>query len=427
MLRQVRAGSARGPAGYRLTVTEPRRALAIGLVFVGAATVVGNGSAFVLNSVAARILPAADFGAFGAMLGFLIIVSTLSLAGQALTARRVATAAPGPERTAAEGQAIRLSVVIAGALLGLGFLAAWPLSALYAIPYLALVLGIASVAFVMLGTAAMGIAQGREQHARLAVGFILNGVGRAALGIVFLLIFPSILGVSTGILIGCAIGAIASYLLIAPGAWSRQFFPGGASEFGHIAHALLVLFTLTNIDVQLARIFLTPDQSGEYAVGVLLAKIAFFLPNAIVIVLFPKMSAEGSRRTLLIATGLTAAIGLVVTGFSLLFSGQVVAILGGAQYVDLAAEIWLFALEGSAFALVQVLLYSRLAAQDRRAVILVWAALVVLVATVVFWRHDSVQEIVTTVVAVSLVLTAVGLILDRRATRTSAIPMELAE
>ncbi len=47
----------------------------------------------------------------------------------------------------------------------------------------------------------------------------------------------------------------------------------------------------------------------------------------------------------------------------------------------MAIDMWLFALEGSAFALVQVLLYARLAAQDRKAVIAVWIALVTLVVS----------------------------------------------
>jgi uncharacterized membrane protein YoaK (UPF0700 family) len=103
-------------------------------------------------------------------------------------------------------------------------------------------------------------------------------------------------------------------------------------------------------------------------------------------------------------------------------------ILGGAQYVELGSEAWLFALEGSAFALVQVLLYARLAAQDRRAVLTVWVALVVLVGIVALWRHNSVAEIVTTVVAVSLVLAVVGLLMGRRnATPGAVVPIEAAE
>lgn len=415
---------------------EPRKTLAKGLIFVGAATMVGNGAAYILSIVAARLLTPEEFGAFGAMLGILIIVATLSIALQVLTARRVATA--GADRPQVEGQAIRMSVFIGSAIMVLGLVAAWPLGLVFNIPYAALAMGLASLGFVVLGTGSMGVAQGREAHLRFSYGFIANGVGRAVFGIIFVLAFPGIIGVSAGILIGCAVGAIASYLLICPRAWSQRIFEGGASEFGHIAHAMVVLFTLTNVDVLLARIFLTEAQSGEYSVGVLLAKIAFFLPSAIIIVLFPKMTAGDSRRAVYLAAGMTAVIGFVITACSFLFSSLVISILGGAQYEDLASEAWLFALEGSAFALVQVLLYARLAAQDRRAVASVWIALIILVGTVSLWRNDSVAQIVTTVVGVSLVLTVVGLFMDRRSglkegngpgTRSTSevVPIEAAE
>jgi len=200
-----------------------------------------------------------------------------------------------------------------------------------------------------------------------------------------------------------------------------------APELGHIIHALMVLFSLTNVDVLLARIFLTETGSSEYSVGVLLAKIAFFLPNAIIIVLFPKMSADGSRRPVLIATGLTAMVGAAVTLIAWLFGGLVVRILGGPEFVSMGDVMWLFALEGSAFALVQVLLYSRLAAQDRRAVIAVWISLIALITIVALWRNDSLVQIVTTVVGVSLVLAIVGLFLDNRGSTKFEIPIESAE
>ena len=405
---------------------QTRRSLAKGLVFVGAATLIGNGAAYLLSIVAARVLTPAEFGAYGALLGILIIISTLSIAVQAMTARRVAVATVN--RAEVEGQAIRLSLYVGVSIILVGLLAAWPLGLIFAIPYAAVAMGLASLGFVVLGTASLGIAQGREEHLRFSIGFLANGFGRAFVGIAFVLAFRSVIGVTAGLLVGCAVGAVISYLLICPKAWAGNLTKDGAAEFGHIAHALLVLFTLTNVDVLLARIFLTENQSGEYSVGVLLAKIAFFLPNAIIIVLFPKMTAGDSKRAVLIATGLTACLGIFVTGFSFFFGTFVMRVLGGAQYVELGSEAWLFALEGSAFALVQVLLYARLAAQDRRAVLTVWVALVVLVSIVAFWRHNSVAEIVTTVVAVSLVLAVVGLLMDRRnATPGAVVPIEAAE
>lgn len=404
---------------------QPRSALAKGLVFVGAATMVGNGAAYLLSMVAARVLLPEDFGALGALLGLLVIISTIGIAMQAFTARRVAVATDN--RAEVEGESVRMSVIVAAGIIAFGIVVAWPVGIIFEIPLLAVATGVASIGFVVIGSAAMGIAQGREEHLRLSWAFIANGVGRALGGIIGVVVLSSVTGVGIGILIGCAAGAFIAYRIICPGAWSAAITKGMPAEFAHVVHALMVLFTLTNVDVLLARIFLTEFESGEYAVGVLLAKIAFFLPNAIIIVLFPKMTGGRSNRTVYLATGLTAIVGLVITGFSFLFGDLVIRILGGAQYVELGSEAWLFALEGSAFALVQVLLYARLATQDQRAVFAVWGALIVLVGVVALWRHDSVAEIVTTVVAVSLVLTVVGLIMDRRQAPGVPIPVESAE
>lgn len=410
-----------------MTTPGPRAALARGLAFVGIATVLGNGAAFLLTMVAARVLTPADFGALGALLGMLVIISTVSIATQALTARQVAVATEPTTRAAVEGQAVRLSVLVGAAIVVVGLIVSWPLGTIFTIPTTAVATGIASLGFVVVGSAAMGISQGREEHLRLSWSFFANQVGRAVGGIVFVLVLGSVTGVGVGILIGCAVGAAVAYRISCPGAWAPRVSRGVATEFVHVVHALFVLFTLTNVDVLLARLFLDADQSGEYSVGVQLAKIAFFLPGAIVIVLFPKMTGGNTRRPLYIAAGLTAFVGVGITVFSLLFGNLVARILGGAQYTDLGSEIWLFALEGSAFALVQVLLYGRLAAQDRSAVLAVWAALLVLVGIVVLWRHDSLAQIVTSVAAVSLILTAAGLVMDRRKPASVPVPMESAE
>lgn len=409
-----------------LPVSESRSVVAKGLIFVGAATLIGNGSAYLLSMISARILNQADFGALGALLGLLVIIATLGISTQALTARRVSTAT-GVARSEVEGQAIRLSIFVGAAIIAGAFITAWPISVVFSIPVVAVVTGVSSLAFVVVGSAAMGIAQGREEHLKLSFAFIANGMGRAIGGIIGVVVLQSVTGVGIGILVGCAVGAAISYQLICPKTFSSKLRDGIGVEFGHVAHALIVLFTLTNIDVLLARIFLTEDLSGEYSVGVLLAKIAFFLPNAIIIVLFPKMSSGDSSRAVYVATGLTAILGLIITFVSVVAGDLVIAILGGSQYEELGSEAWLFALEGSAFALVQVLLYARLAAQDRRAVLAVWGALAVLVTVVAVWRHDTVAEIVTTVVAVSLVLTVVGLLLDRRQAGKVDIPIEAAE
>lgn len=405
--------------------SESRKALAKGLVLVGAATMVANGAAFVLSMVAARVLGPLDFGAFGALIGILLILATVGISIQALAARRVATA--DADRVEVEGQLMRLATFVGTGIAVAGLVAAWPLGYVFSIPWIAVATGIASLGFVIFGSAALGIAQGREERIPFSIAFVaLNGI-RAVGGIIGVLALSSVVGVGIGLLVGCGVGAYIAYRKVSPGPRAPKVRDGMGVELGHIVHALMVLFTLTNVDVLLARLFLSETGSSEYSVGVLLAKIAFFLPNAVLIVLFPKMSGQNSRRPVLIATGLTAMVGVVITSFAFFFGPLVVRILGGIQYESVAADMWLFALEGSAFALVQVLLYSRLAAQDRKAVLAVWGALIALVAIVALWRNDSLVQIVTTVVGVSLVLAVVGLFLDKRGSSAYDVPIESAE
>jgi hypothetical protein len=140
----------------------------------------------------------------------LVIISTISIATQALTARRVAVSS-GEERIGVEGEAIRLSVLVGIVIVLAGLLLAWPLGTIFTIPPVAVATGIASLAFVVIAGAAMGIAQGREEHTRLSAAFLANQIGRAIGGIVGVVVLSSVTGVGIGILVGCAAGAAATY------------------------------------------------------------------------------------------------------------------------------------------------------------------------------------------------------------------------
>jgi len=177
--------------------------------------------------------------------------------------------------------------------------------------------------------------------------------------------------------------------------------------------ALLLLYALTNVDVLLARLFLSPDKSGEYAVGALAAKIAFFLPATVMMMLYPRMAKESANKATNLALAMTLAISVVSVSASWFFGESLVQILGGIRYEELATEIWIFAAEGSAFALVQVLLWSGLAAEDKKVVFLVTAGVIALVLIVSFWANSGILPIVLTTLGVSLTLALIGLFLPR--------------
>ena len=183
-----------------------------------------------------------------------------------------------------------------------------------------------------------------------------------------------------GLAIGAAIGALVGhFLLIERLAWrSEEGTRDYLVETGHAAHALIALYALTNLDVLLARAQLSAFDAGLYASGALVARAVFFLPQAILVAAFPRIVA-GARNAQRQAVAAVAVLGLLATAFVALFPTLVVGIMAGEQYLAVAGDAWIFALAGAGFGVVQVLLYARMAHNDRRATVLLWTAVAALV------------------------------------------------
>ena len=261
----------------------------------------------------------------------------------------------------------------------------------------------------------LGILQGAERFRRLAVLYVVAAAGKVGGGLVGVVVGDSV----TATIAGTAIGTVLS-VLVGHGMVRRQLGPatGGSArahlpELLHATHALLVLFVLTNVDVLLARHYLPGPEAGRYAVGAVVAKGAFWLPGFVGVVALPALSDSLRRRRVAVrAIAAVAACGVAVTLFCAAFGDLAVLVVGGSAYESLAPHVWMFAAAGSLYALAQLLLYSRLAAQDRRALIAVWAALAFLLALVLGGRHGSTTEIIGCVLAAATGLVATGVLAE---------------
>jgi O-antigen/teichoic acid export membrane protein len=104
-----------------------------------------------------------------------------------------------------------------------------------------------------------------------------------------------------------------------------------------ITYASVVL--LMNVDVTLARHYLSATDSAHYAIAALLGKIAYYLPGFLVIIMVPRVaSASASGRSTRPYLGFTflatlAASGSVVVLYGL-FPRQVISILFGSGYAS---------------------------------------------------------------------------------------------
>ena len=134
-----------------------------------------------------------------------------------------------------------------------------------------------------------------------------------------------------------------------------------------------------------------------------------FLPQFVVVIAFPSMSKQGAGRQMhLVSLGAVLVIGAVTTLGVAVLSPLAVVFVGGSQYSDLEGLLWVFAALGTLLAMLQLMIYNIVARQRQRTVLLVWVALVVLVAAA--YAVDSLTSLLTVVVCIDAALFVVLLV-----------------
>ena len=388
-----------------VSTPQERKRLIQGVIVVGAGLAVPQVLAYAASVIAARLLVPAEFGAFGAMQGITQIGTPIGLAIQAIAARRLVKNSANKHH-----DLLRFGLEISIAVMLATLLISFPLSSIFNIDYIVLVLTIGAIApFVFISTQ-LGIAQGKEFYLKLAGIYIVFGIGRSISAIVGLFIYPELISVGIGFFGGTLLSAIVAHFILGNSKkfWKTERADESIKELWKATQALFALYVLVNIDVLLARIVLTPEESGIYSVGMLVAKIAFFMPQAITVVLFPKMGRNDSSalRFAVLVTTLIGAGYIAVTYFA---SEFVVNAIGGSGYAELYSEVWLFAIEGSLFAVLQVLLYGRIAREDRNVSFYLMLGSIIAITSVLLISFDTIVSIVITLIFVtSLLILKVG-------------------
>lgn len=405
-----------------MTDRSPQRgSLASHTVVVAVALGVAQVAAYAVSVVSARALGPDGFGILAALLGILLIGSVLAMGIQAVAARRLVSLDEA-DRSAAARSMLRDGLV-GGVAVAIATLAVSPLLMwlLRLDGWASLVL--AALTFIPLtwAGAQYGVAQGREAYLRLAAVYAIVGLGRGVGGVIGALATGSVLGTMAGLAMGTAVGAVAGRLVVAPLARApRERLAGFFGESAHATHALLALFVLTNVDVLLARALLDAEQAGIYGVGAVIAKVAFWLPQFVGVVAFPRFADARRGRATVVSLLAVGGIGLLVVGLTAAVPGLVVSFVGGAAYASLAPLAWLFAAIGATFALAQALLLTRLAVDDRRAVIAVWGAAVTLVVVATLVMPRSVAGLAASALTAGVALALVGLVVTARELRPTA-------
>ncbi|WP_342213592.1 hypothetical protein [Nocardia wallacei] len=182
------------------------------------------------------------------------------------------------------------------------------------------------------------------------------------------------------------------------------------------AQVQAALMALSSADLIVARIVLDDADAGRYAFGAIATKIAFWLPQAVGVVLYPRMAQpQHSARAVRDALGVLSAIGVVaVIGAAV--CAPLAPLFAGQDYAPIENWLWLFALDGALLALLQGALLSAIAADRTAPAALTWAGLAVEI-TIMLTLARSLPALIGTATAVAAATTAVIVTVVLRAAR----------
>jgi O-antigen/teichoic acid export membrane protein len=332
-------------------------------VLLTAASGVSIVAAYVFLLAAGRILGSDDYGSLAALLGLLAVVlipaGALQMAVSREISRRVAS---GDEAGASTlGQTVlRLALIATAPLLALGLALAAPLADLLHIHSVGIVvLAVLTLSTALVFPAAMGVLQGQQRFHALATLYVFPWVVR----LVFLGVAASIGYRLGGAIFATLAGAIFSTALVVAlireplhvaGRLPRQELVYFLRYLTPVAAGLVGIALLTHVDILVVRARFSGDDAGAYAAASAFARVGFFLPAAILAVLFPRTAARHARgeatedilgRSLLATLAFcgalaifyaAAGVGLIVTTFGTDFAE------GGRVLAPFALAIGLF-------------------------------------------------------------------------------------
>jgi O-antigen/teichoic acid export membrane protein len=388
------------------------------------AVVVQNIANFAFHAVVGRTLPPGDYGALGAVLAVMVLLSVPLMALQASASALVsgsgwdtAVVRRTLGRVAAAGVAVGLLVLAAAGAVQSYFHLASALDAAVLAPFV-------TVSILLAVTRGLLLGDGRVTTT--AMTYLVGTAARFGFGVLLVLSF----GV-TGALVGTLLGEVAALLAATLPVLRRcgAGDPTASLRVGDLAlsgFAVTGLFLFSTVDLLMARHYLPDAATGSYTAAATIGKTVLALPAAVIGVYFPRLviawragDSATLRRAVIVVCGLAFAGAAVVVAVP----GLLLHLLYGPEgFADAAGLVRLLAVVAGLTSVVSVLTYAALARRGR-SLLVPWVGAVVEVALIVHTHATTTDIARASLVALlpTVVVMAVweGLVW-RRAARPSA-------
>ena len=232
------------------------------------------------------------------------------------------------------------------------------------------------IALSWLSPLVAGGVQGLEFFGWVTLGSVASAALKLALAFVFILLGYSVAGALGALLIAGLFGIAIYYLPL------RKFIclKAAREDIGYrriltylfpVALSNLCFIALVSFDMVLVRYFFPEQASGAYSLAQMVGKIFLFLPGAISIVMFPKVSGLNARHLDTVSTlkkSLVYVLGpcLLAAIFYNLFPSFVLKILTGKAYPESISLGRLFSFSMSLFSIVYIFISYFLSLNDLR-------------------------------------------------------------
>jgi hypothetical protein len=388
----------------------------------------GNALSYGFSFALSHQLGPVDYGQIGTLLALFLIASIPATALQAVTARRIATAAAedggsGERVRAIAGPLLRWSALI-GAGEALLFLVLSPVisAALPAISTSEVAWTAVSMLPFSVISGYFGLSQGACRFRDFAVLFIaVYGVKLVA-------------GLAVGMTLGsptlvmCAVAlcwfptcALCHYVL-RDMVTVRTLIHGDGylQELRRASWGMGVALLLSLLDGLLSAHYYRGATLGSYQAGALFTRAGYFGPQFVGILVYPRLAVPEQRKSALrIGVVASVAIGAFVTLISVFTAGSLIDFAFGDHYTvgasfTLERSAWLFALAGAMQSLVQL---AQLDAVARRSSAVGWLVLCgtgVELLTIMALAHHNPIELITVAAVVATVTAVGGLVMAAR-------------
>jgi O-antigen/teichoic acid export membrane protein len=198
----------------------------------------------------------------------------------------------------------------------------------------------------------------------------------------------------------------------------RLDLPGISASATFVGFAIL-----SNLDLVLARIYLTSHDAGIYAAIATVAKVVIFLPSAVAVIMVPNAARaealEGTSSRVLKLSGAAVAGAAALCALPCIVApGLVVDVMFGSRYQAAESGVLPAVLAGAGLAMLNLLCTYTVAIRDRRWLWLLIGGVVLQVALISLF-HDSPQQIAWAQAGAALVVLAANeLVLHRLVFRT---------